>query len=74
MSHHGDPAEEELIVVEEPETTREEGPKKMRAPRVPPQKRLRPTKRHTYHMRSGVRPAWQAGAETNPADSASPEG
>ena len=40
MSHHGDPAEEEVIVVEEPERPREEGPKGVRAPRVPTPKEV----------------------------------
>ena len=40
MSHHGDPAEEEVIVVEEPERPKEEGPKVMRAPRVPTPKEV----------------------------------
>ena len=41
LSHHGDPAEEEeVIVVEEPERSEEEGPKVMRAPRVPTPKEV----------------------------------
>ena len=40
MSHHGDPAEEGAIVLEEPERPREEGPKVMRAPRVPTAKEV----------------------------------
>ena len=40
LSHHGDPAEEEVIVVEEPEELREEGPRVMRAPRVPTPKEV----------------------------------
>ena len=40
MSHHGDPAEEEVIVGEEPEESREEGPRVVRAPRVPTPKEV----------------------------------
>ena len=35
LGNHGEPAEEEVIVVEEPEESKEEGPRVMRAPRVP---------------------------------------
>ena len=38
MSHHGDPAEEEeVIVIEEPEEAERVEPKVLRAPRVPTQ-------------------------------------
>ena len=40
LSHHGDPAEEAVIVVEEPEESKEKGPKVMRAPRVPTPKEV----------------------------------
>ena len=40
LSHHGEPAEEEVIVVEEPDSPKEEGPKVMRAPRVPTPKEV----------------------------------
>ena len=40
LSHHGDPAEEEVILVEEPERPREEGPRVVRAPRGPTQKEV----------------------------------
>ena len=61
LGHHGEPDEEEVIVVEEPDGSKEEGPRVMRAP-------------HTYHMRSGVKPAWQDGAGTGPTSNASPKG
>ena len=40
MGHHGEPAEEEVIVVGDPEGSKEEGPKVMRAPRVPTPKEV----------------------------------
>ena len=40
LGHHGEPAEEEVIVVEEPEGSMEEGPRAMRAPRVPTTKEV----------------------------------
>ena len=40
MSHHGEPDEEEVIVVEEPEGPKEEGPRVMKAPRVPTPKEV----------------------------------
>ena len=40
MSHHGEPAEEEVIVVEEPERPTGSEPKVVRAPRVPTQKEI----------------------------------
>ena len=71
LSHHGEPAEEEVIVVEEPERPERGEPRVVRAPRVPTQKeRETPMRRHTYHMRSGVKPAWQVGAGTSPTNSA----
>ena len=70
LSHHGEPAEEEVIVVEEPERPKGGEPRVVRAPRVPTQReRETPTRRRTYHMKSGVRLAWHAGAETSPTES-----
>ena len=40
MSHHGEPAEEEVFVVEDPDGPKEEGPRVMRAPRVPTPKEV----------------------------------
>ena len=39
-SHHGDPAEEEVIVVEEPERPRGDEPRVARASRAPTQKEI----------------------------------
>ena len=40
MSHHGVPAEEEVIVVEEPERPKGDEPRVVRAPRVPTQREI----------------------------------
>ena len=40
LSHHGEPAEEEVIVVEEPERPKGDEPNVVRAPRVPTQKEI----------------------------------
>ena len=40
MSHHGEPAEEEVIVVGEPERPKGDEPRVVRAPRVPTQKEI----------------------------------
>ena len=67
LSHHGDPAEEEeVIVVEEPERPKGGEPRVVRAPRVPTQGEFAPMMRHTYHTRSGVKPAWQGGHKQAP--------
>ena len=67
MSHHGEPAdEEEVIVVEEPERPNGDEPKVVRAPRVPTQEERTPMRPRTYHMRSGVRFVWRAVAATRP--------
>ena len=40
LSHSGEPADDEVSVIEEPETPGESGPHVMRAPRVPTQKEI----------------------------------
>ena len=53
LSHHGDPAEEEeVIVVEEPERPERGDPRVVRAPRVPTQRERRP--RGDTHTTRGV--------------------
>ena len=70
MSHHGDPAEEEeVIVVEEPEKPRGSEPRVIRAPRVPTQEeRETPMRPRTYHMKSGAKFAWRPGAAIRPIE------
>ena len=67
MGHHGEPAEEEeVIVIEEPERPEGVEPKVLRAPRVPTQEERDAHKAIQYRMRIGARSVWQPGAAIRP--------
>ena len=74
LGHHGEPDEEEGIVVEEPERSEEEGPRVMRAPRVPTPKEVEAHETTHIPHEEWCETCMAGRAETGPTSSESPGG
>ena len=65
LSHHGEPAEEEVIVLEEPERPDESGPRVVRAPRVPTQREIEAHEATLSPVQNGVSSEWRGAGATS---------